>query len=62
MQINTHGFEVDENEHDVVDKHYEELTPRLNPSPMVAMLRTLCCSGELLSQKVGHPLSEMGYP
>lgn len=39
MQINTHGFEVDENEHDVVDKHYAELIPALNPSPMVAMLR-----------------------
>jgi hypothetical protein len=39
MQINTHGFEVDENEHDVVDKIYSELTPRLDPSPMVAMLR-----------------------
>lgn len=36
---NTHGFEEEENEHDVVDKLYNELTPMLNPSPMVRMLR-----------------------
>jgi hypothetical protein len=36
---NTHGFEVDENEHDVEDKVYAELTPKLNPSPMVRFLR-----------------------
>lgn len=39
MQINSHGFEVDENEHDVVDKSYPELTPMLNPSRMVRILR-----------------------
>lgn len=27
---NTHGFEEEENEHDVVDKVYSELTPMLN--------------------------------
>ena len=36
---NTHGFEEEENEHDVVDKVYSELTPMLNPSPMVKFLR-----------------------
>lgn len=36
---NTHGFEEEENEHDVVDKVYNELTPMLDPSPMVRMLR-----------------------
>lgn len=36
---NTHGFEEEENEHDVVDKIYNELTPMLNPSPMVRFLR-----------------------
>lgn len=39
MEINTHGFEVDENEHDVVDKVYSELTPMLNPSRWVRLLR-----------------------
>ena len=38
-KINTHGFEEEENEHDVVDKVYAELTPMMNPSPMVRMLR-----------------------
>ncbi len=37
--INTHGFEEEENEHDVVDKVYAELTPMLDPSPMVRFLR-----------------------
>lgn len=37
--INTHGFEEEENEHDVVDKVYAELTPMVNPSPMVRFLR-----------------------
>ena len=36
---NTHGFEEEENEHDVVDKIYNELKPMLNPSPMVRFLR-----------------------
>jgi hypothetical protein len=36
---NTHGFEEEENEHDVVDKVYSELTPMLNPSAMVRFLR-----------------------
>lgn len=39
MKINTHGFEEEENEHDVVDKVYAELTPMMNPSPMVRLLR-----------------------
>lgn len=39
MEINTHGFEVDENEHDVVDEVYSELTPMLNPSRWVRLLR-----------------------
>ena len=39
MEINTHGFEVDENEHDVVDRVYSELTPMMNPTPSVRMLR-----------------------
>lgn len=39
MKINTHGFEEEENEHDVVDKVYAELTPMINPSPMVRLLR-----------------------
>lgn len=37
--INTHGFEEEENEHDVVDKVYAELTPMIDPSPMVRFLR-----------------------
>jgi hypothetical protein len=36
---NTHGFEEEENEHDVVDKVYAELTPMVNPSLMVRFLR-----------------------
>lgn len=36
---NTHGFEEEENEHDVVDKVYAELTSMVNPSPMVRFLR-----------------------
>ena len=36
---NTHGFEEEENEHDVVDKVYSELIPMLNPSAMVRFLR-----------------------
>ncbi len=36
---NTHGFEEEENEHDVVDKVYAELTPMIDPSPMVRFLR-----------------------
>jgi hypothetical protein len=36
---NTHGFEEEENEHDVTDKIYNELTPMLNPSQMVRFLR-----------------------
>lgn len=39
MEINTHGFEVDENEHDVVDRVYSELTPMMNPTPWVRLLR-----------------------
>ena len=39
MKINTHGFEEEENEHDVVDKIYSELTPMMDLSPMVTMLR-----------------------
>ena len=37
--INTHGFEVEENEHDVDDKIYPELSPMLNPIGMVRILR-----------------------
>jgi hypothetical protein len=37
--INTHGFEEEKNEHDVVDRVYAELTPMVNPSPMVRFLR-----------------------
>jgi hypothetical protein len=37
--INTHGFEEEENEHDVVDKVYAELKPMINSSPMVRFLR-----------------------
>ena len=37
--INTHGFEEEENEHDVVDRVFPELTPMMNPSPMVRFLR-----------------------
>ena len=37
--INTHGFEVEENEHDVNDKIYPELSPMLNPTGMVCILR-----------------------
>lgn len=36
---NTQGFEEEENEHDVVDKVYAELTPMIDPSPMVRFLR-----------------------
>ena len=37
--INTHGFEVEENEHYVNDKIYPELSPMLNPIGMVRILR-----------------------
>jgi hypothetical protein len=36
---NTHGFEEEENEHDVIDRVFPELTPMMNPSPMVRFLR-----------------------
>jgi hypothetical protein len=36
---NTHGFEEEENEHDVVDRVFPELTPMMNPSLMVRLLR-----------------------
>ena len=36
---NTHGFEEEENEHDVVDRVFPELTPMMNPGPMVRFLR-----------------------
>jgi len=39
MEINTHGFEVDENEHDVVDRVFGELTPMMNPTSWVRLLR-----------------------
>ena len=37
--INTYGFEKEENEHDVDDKVYPELSPMLNPTGMVRILR-----------------------
>lgn len=37
--IHTHGFEEEENEHDVIDKAYPEIKPMKNPSPMVRFLR-----------------------
>ncbi len=37
--MNIHGFEEDENEHDVIDKVYSEIKPMMNPSSMVRILR-----------------------
>ena len=37
--MNIHGFEEDENEHDVIDKVYSEIKPMMKPSPMVRILR-----------------------
>lgn len=37
--INTHGFEVEENEHDVVDKVYLDIKPRPQQSEVVRSLK-----------------------
>ena len=42
---NTHGFEEEENEHDVIDRVFPELTPMMNPSPMVRFLRNRAGDG-----------------
>lgn len=39
MQHNTHGFEIEENEHDVVDKDYPEIKARVQKSEWVVKLR-----------------------
>ena len=39
MSHNTHGFEVEVNEHDVQDKVYNDIKPRLDPSPWVRSLK-----------------------
>ena len=39
MQHNTHGFELEENEHDVVDKVYTDITPRVEQSEWVVKLK-----------------------
>ena len=39
MQHNTHGFELEENEHDVVDKVYTDIIPRQQKSEWVVKLR-----------------------
>ena len=36
---NTHGFELEENEHDVVDKDYPDIKPRLQQSEWVVKLK-----------------------
>lgn len=39
MAHNTHGFELEENEHDVVDKVYTDITPRKEPTEWVRKLK-----------------------
>lgn len=39
VMINTHGFEVEENEHDVVDKVYLDIKPRPQQSEVVRSLK-----------------------
>mgnify|MGYP001570086747 FL=1 len=39
MQHNTHGFEKEENEHDVVDKVYSDIKPRVKQSEWVVKLK-----------------------
>jgi len=39
MSHNTHGFEVEVNEHDVQDKVYSDIKPMLDPSPWVRSLK-----------------------
>jgi hypothetical protein len=39
MSHNTHGFEEEVNEHDVQDKVYNDIKPRLDPSPWVRSLK-----------------------
>ena len=39
MQHNTHGFEIEENEHDVVDKDYPELKARVEQTEWVVKLK-----------------------
>ena len=39
MQHNTHGFEIEENEHDVVDKDYPEIKPRVEQTEWVVKLK-----------------------
>ena len=39
MTHNTHGFELEENEHDVVDKVYTDIIPRQQKSEWVVRLR-----------------------
>ena len=39
MEVQTHGFEIEENEHDVVDKVYLDIKPRPQLSDIVISLR-----------------------
>lgn len=39
MQHNTHGFEIEENEHDVVDKDYPEIKARVEQTEWVVKLK-----------------------
>ena len=38
---NTHGFEEEENEHDVIDKVYSDIKPRKQSSKWVATLKNM---------------------
>tara|TARA_B110000444_G_scaffold134766_1_gene126564 strand:- start:378 stop:746 length:369 start_codon:yes stop_codon:yes gene_type:complete len=39
MEIQTHGYEIEENEHDVVDKVYLDIKPRPQQSEVVQSLK-----------------------
>ncbi len=54
---NTHGFEEEENEHDVIDKVYSDIKPRKQPSKWVANLKNM--SGE--KYKISGMLDSIEY-
>ena len=54
---NTHGFEKEENEHDVIDKVYNDIKPRKQPSKWVATLKNM--AGE--KYKISGMLDSVEY-
>jgi predicted translin family RNA/ssDNA-binding protein len=59
--INTHGFEKEENEHDINDKIYPELSPMLNPTGMVRILRNRAGFNRALSERLHYDLTDADF-